>query len=569
MSILFSHLRKYRKECVLAPLFKLLEAVLELFVPIVVASLIDVGIAGDDVPYIIRMTLILFALAVTGVVVSVTAQYFSARAAALFARDAKKDLFSHIQTLSLIDSERTGLATLINRMTGDMNLVQSGVNMTLRLLLRSPFVVAGAAVMAFTVDVRAALIFVVVIPLLSLVVALLVRVTVPRFRSVQSSMDTLLSRARENCKGARVIRAFNLQDEEEEAFCKDNDSLVRLQKKAGNISILTSPMTSFIVNMGIIAVIWYGGVRVNIGSLSQGSVVALFNYMNQILVELIKLASLIQTITKALASARRIEAVFRTQSSMADGTSESFGDTSTAVEFSHVTFSYTKSGEPVLKDISFTLGEGQTLGIIGATGSGKSTLGALIARLYDTDSGQVRVMGRPVGDYSISFLRRNVTLVLQKARLLKGTIRSNMMISAPGASEEDLVSALKDAQAWDFVCEKGLDATVETGGRNFSGGQRQRLSIARALVRKSPILILDDSFSALDYLTDSRLRQALSERGGTRIIISQRASSVMNADKIILLENGMISACGTHEELMASSRVYQEIYYTQFEKEAR
>lgn len=570
MGTLASFLRKYTRECILAPLFKLFEALLELFVPLVVASIVDDAIPQGDRGLIMQMVLILFALAAAGLIVSFMAQYFSAKAAACFARDAKKALFAHIQTFSLADCDRTGLATLINRMTGDMNQVQSGVNMTLRLLLRSPFVVFGAALMAFTVDVRAALIFVVAIPLLSLIVYVLLRISVPRFRTVQSHSDGLLAQTRENYKGARVIRAFSLQDREVASFTKANGKLLTSQLRAGRISVLTNPMTSFVVNTAIIAIIYYGGLRVDTGTLSQGSVVALFNYMSQILVELIKLASLIQTITKALASARRVEAVFDSTSSMAGGSvSEIDESCDTAIEFRNVSFSYNDSSENVLTDISFSLRKGQTLGIIGATGSGKSTLAALIARLYDVKSGDVDIFGRNVRDYSLPFLHSNVTLALQKARLFKGTIRENMLLADPDAGEEDILAALKDASAYDFVMQKGLDSPVEAGGRNFSGGQRQRLSIARSLVHGGRILILDDSFSALDYMTDSAVRTALAKRDLTKVIISQRTSSILNADKIILLENGCISAMGTHEELLATSSIYQDIYYTQFEKEEK
>lgn len=570
MRTLASFLRKYTRECILAPLFKLFEALLELFVPLVVASIVDDAIPQGNRGLIIQMVLILFALAVAGLIVSFTAQYFSAKAAACFARDAKKALFAHIQTFSLADCDKTGLATLINRMTGDMNQVQSGVNMTLRLLLRSPFVVFGAALMAFTVDVKAALIFAVAIPLLSLIVYVLLRISVPRFRTVQSHSDGLLARSRENYKGARVIRAFSLQDEEVASFREANGKLLSSQLRAGKISVLTNPMTSFVVNTAIIAIIYYGGLRVDTGTLSQGSVVALFNYMSQILVELIKLASLIQTITKALASARRVEAVFNTAAGMDSGSVSEIDDfCDKAIEFRNVSFSYNDSSENVLTDISFSLGKGQTLGIIGATGSGKSTLAALIARLYDVKSGEVDIFGRNVRDYSLSFLHRNVTMVLQKARLFKGTIRENMLLANPDAGEEDIMAALKDSASYDFVMQKGLDSPVEAGGRNFSGGQRQRLSIARSLVHGGRILILDDSFSALDYMTDSAVRAALAKRDLTKVIISQRTSSILNADKIILLENGCISAMGTHEELLASSSIYRDIYYTQFEKEEK
>ena len=570
MKTLASFLRKYTRECILAPLFKLFEALLELFVPLVVASIVDDAIPQGNRGFIMQMVLILFALAVAGLIVSFTAQYFSAKAAACFARDAKKALFAHIQTFSLADCDKTGLATLINRMTGDMNQVQSGVNMTLRLLLRSPFVVFGAALMAFTVDVKAALIFAVAIPLLSLIVYVLLRISVPRFRTVQSHSDGLLARGRENYKGARVIRAFSLQDEEVASFREANGKLLSSQLRAGKISVLTNPMTSFVVNTAIIAIIYYGGLRVDTGTLSQGSVVALFNYMSQILVELIKLASLIQTITKALASARRVEAVFNTATGMDSGSVSEIDDScDKAIEFRNVSFFYNDSSENVLTDISFSLRKGQTLGIIGATGSGKSTLATLIARLYDVKSGEVDIFGRNVRDYSLSFLHGNVTMVLQKARLFKGTIRENMLLANPDAGEEDIMVALKDSASYDFVMQKGLDSPVEAGGRNFSGGQRQRLSIARSLVHGGRILILDDSFSALDYMTDSAVRAALAKRDLTKVIISQRTSSILNADKIILLENGCISAMGTHEELLASSSIYRDIYYTQFEKEEK
>lgn len=567
MGRLFSYLRKYTRDCILAPLFKLLEAVLELFVPLVVAAIIDHGIADRDVSYIVRMVMVLFALSVTGLAVSVTAQYFSARAASSFARDAKKALFEHIELFSMADCEKLGLATLINRMTGDMNQVQSGVNMTLRLLLRSPFVVLGAAFMAFVVDVRSAFVFVVVIPVLALIVYLIMRVTVPRFRTVQGGVDDLLARTRENYRGARVIRAFNLQESERKGFHDAGDSLLARQLGAASLSALTNPMTSFVVNLGIMVLIWYGGLRVEAGTLTQGSVVALFNYMSQILVELIKLAGLIQTMTRALASARRVGSIFDMEPSMADGSRMDSPEDGPAIEFRHVSFSYAEGSGRVLKDISFRLERGQTLGIIGATGSGKSTLAALMARLYDPQEGEILILGAPVRSYRLSYLHDTVTLVLQKARLFSGTILGNLKLASPHASEEDVRAALADAQALDFVMEKGLDAPVEAGGRNFSGGQRQRLSIARALVHGGSILILDDSFSALDYKTDSLVRQALAARPVTKVIISQRSSSVMNADLIILLENGSIAAMGTHEELMASSPVYREIHYTQFEKE--
>ena len=566
--ILLGHLKKYVKECILAPLFKLLEAVLELFVPLVVASLIDVGIANGDKGYILRMILVLFILALFGLAVSITAQYFSAKAAALFARDTKRALFRHIQTFSLADCDRIGLPTLINRMTGDMNQVQSGVNMTLRLLLRSPFVVFGAAIMAFTVDVKAAIIFVIVIPLMSLVGYVLLSMSVPRFRKVQGQVDQLLAQTRENYKGARVLRAFNLQDEQMESFHERNDALVRNQLKAGGISILTNPLTSFIINMGIIAVIWYGGIRVDFGSLSQGSVVALFNYMNQILVELIKLASLIQTMTRALASARRVETVFRTGSSMVDGELEGCDEEcEDAIVFDHVSFKYSQDAkEETLEDITLTMPAGSTIGILGGTGSGKSSLVQLIDRLYDVDKGAVRIGGVDVRDYSLSVLRDAVGMVLQKNLLFSGSVRDNLRWGAEEASDDEIWAACGIAGAAEFLRRfpQGLDTGLGQGGVNVSGGQKQRLCIARALLKKPRILIFDDSTSAVDTATEKEIRDSLKKlEGVTKIFIAQRISSVMEAQRIFILDNGRLVDSGTHDELLRTSRIYQEIYESQ------
>ena len=564
-----SYMRPYRKECVLAPLFKLLEALLELFVPLVVASIIDVGISGGDVPYILKMCLLLVALAILGLSVSITAQYFSARAASLYSRDVKAALFRKIESLGKADLDKVGEATLITRMTSDMNLLQNGVNMTLRLLLRSPFVVFGAAIMAFTVNVKAALVFAVTIPLLALAVVIFMSISLPRFKKVQALLDKVLSRTRENLVGVRVIRAFALEESEEKAFRDENRSLYLMQLAASRISILTNPVTSAIINLSIIALLYYGAINVNAGSLSQGELVALINYMNQILVELIKLANLIITITKAINSGYRISDVFRLKSSIGYGSSVRDDSSDVAISFENVSFSYSEGAKDALSDISFTLKKGEVLGVIGGTGSGKSTLSALIARLYDARAGEIRLFGKDIREYGEDALSDTVSVVLQKARLFKGTIRSNLQFVKKDASEEEMMRALEIARAKEFVDKKGLDATVEALGRNLSGGQRQRLSIARAVLKGSAIMVLDDSSSALDYKTESELRAELSKLDSTLVIISQRASSMLHADKIIVLDDGKISAIGTHDELLKSSSIYSEIYYTQFEKEVR
>ena len=564
-----SYMRPYRKECVLAPLFKLLEALLELFVPLVVASIIDVGISGGDVPYILKMCLLLVALAILGLSVSITAQYFSARAASLYSRDVKAALFRKIESLGKADLDKVGEATLITRMTSDMNLLQNGVNMTLRLLLRSPFVVFGAAIMAFTVNVKAALVFAVTIPLLALAVVIFMSISLPRFKKVQALLDKVLSRTRENLVGVRVIRAFALEESEEKAFREENRSLYLMQLAASRLSILTNPVTSAIINLSIIALLYYGAINVNAGSLSQGELVALINYMNQILVELIKLANLIITITKAINSGYRISDVFRLKSSIGYGSSLRDDSSDVAISFENVSFSYSEGAKDALSDISFTLKKGEVLGVIGGTGSGKSTLSALIARLYDARAGEIRLFGKDIREYGEDALSDTVSVVLQKARLFKGTIRSNLQFVKKDASEEEMMRALEIARAKEFVDKKGLDATVEALGRNLSGGQRQRLSIARAVLKGSAIMVLDDSSSALDYKTESELRAELSKLDSTLVIISQRASSMLHADKIIVLDDGKISAIGTHDELLKSSSIYSEIYYTQFEKEVR
>ena len=565
---MLSYMKPYRKECVLAPLFKLLEALLELFVPLVVASIIDYGIRNNDVPYILRMCLLLAALAALGLSVSITAQYFSAKAASLYSRDVKAALFRKIESLGKADLDNVGEATLITRMTSDMNLVQNGVNMTLRLLLRSPFVVFGAAIMAFTVDVRSAMVFAVTIPLLALSVALFMALSLPRFKKVQALLDKVLSRTRENLVGVRVLRAFALEEAEEKAFREENGALYRMQVAASKISILTNPVTSAIINLSIIALLYFGAINVDTGSLSQGELVALINYMNQILVELIKLANLIITITKALNSAGRISSVLSLESSLEYG-KESTLLSDDAIAFDHVSFAYSSGAKDALSDIDFSVKKGEVLGVIGGTGSGKSTLCALISRLYDVKEGEVRLFGRNVKDYSEEALSDIVTVVLQKARLFKGTIRSNLLFSKKDATDDEMMRSLEIARAKEFVDKKGLDAPVEALGKNLSGGQRQRLSIARAVLKGARILVLDDSSSALDYKTESELRAELSKLDSTLVIVSQRASSMLHADKILVLDDGRIVACGRHEELLKSCPIYSEIYYTQFEKEEK
>ena len=561
-------MKPYRKECILAPLFKLLEALLELFVPLVVASIIDYGINNNDVPYILKMCLLLVALAVLGLSVSITAQYFSAKAASLYSRDVKAALFRKIESLGKADLDKVGEATLITRMTSDMNLLQNGVNMTLRLLLRSPFVVFGAAIMAFTVNVKAALVFAVTIPLLALAVAVLMALSLPKFKKVQSLLDKVLSRTRENLVGVRVLRAFALESEEEKAFKEENKSLYLMQIASSKISILTNPVTSAIINLSIIALLYYGAINVNTGSLSQGELVALINYMNQILVELIKLANLIITITKAINSGYRISDVMHLKSSLNYGT-ETEVDSDDAIVFKNVSFSYSTGAKDALSDISFTVKKGEVLGVIGGTGSGKSTLCALISRLYDAKSGEIRLFGKDIKQYSETSLSNLVAVVLQKARLFKGTIRSNLLFVKGDATEEEINRALEIARAKEFVDKKGLDATVEALGKNLSGGQRQRLSIARAVLKGSRIIVMDDSSSALDYKTESELRCELGKLESTLVIVSQRASSMLHADNILVLDDGKIVASGTHEELLKSSPIYSEIYYTQFEKEEK
>ena len=588
MKSLLVYLKDYKKETILAPLFKMLEASFELFVPLVMAAVIDVGIANKDEPYIIKMCLVLIALGLIGLVCSITAQYFSAKAASGFGTGVRHALFRHIQNFTFTEMDTIGSSTLITRLTSDINQTQSGVNLVLRLFLRSPFIVFGAMIMAFTVDIQAALIFVVVIPLLSVIVFGIMLVTMPLYRKVQSHLDSVLLTTRENLAGVRVIRAFNKEQEERERFEKENQALTDAQKFVGRISGLMNPLTYVIVNGGIIALIYVGAVRVNIGDLSQGEVVALVNYMSQILTELVKLANLIITVTKAVACGNRIGNILKIQPDMKEGNrilsnEEICPDTAKdggrsvkeipAVEFDHASLTYKGAGGESLTDITFCAMRGQTIGIIGGTGSGKSSLVNLIPRFYDVTNGQIRIFGNDIRDYKIESLRSRIGVVLQKAVLFKGTIAENLRWGNESASDDELEEALEISQAKEFVDQKPgrLEFQIEQGGRNLSGGQKQRLTIARALVRKPDILILDDSASALDFATDAALRSAIRSMKGnpTVFIVSQRASSVQYADQIIVLDDGEAAGIGTHEELLASCPAYQEIYYSQFPKEAQ
>lgn len=573
MKKLLPYLREYRKECVIAPLLKCTEALVDLFVPLLIARLIDQGINGNSTSVIYSVGIQLLLLAIGGLALAMIAQWFSAKAAVGFSTKVRSALFKHIESLSFSTADGIGNATLITRLTNDINLTQNGINMTLRLLLRSPFIVFGALIMAYQVDPGSAWIFLITIPLLAIVVYGVMLVTVPLFKKVQSKLDTILRQTRENLSGVRVIRAFNLQDKEKNAFFAATDDHTKEAMHVGRISALTNPLTYVIVNLATALLLYVGAIRVNAGNLTPGQVVALLNYMAQILVELVKLANLIVTITKALAGASRIETVLDTVSDMTyPENSASMEDAS--VEFKDVTLQYTKGGAPSLSHISFRAESGETIGIIGGTGSGKSSLVNMIPRFYDPKEGTVLVGGHDVKDYGKTDLRDQVGIVLQKAVLFSGTIRSNMLFGLgeqETVSDEDIWSALTIAQAKETVEGKPsqLDAEVEQAGRNFSGGQRQRLTIARALVRKPRILILDDSASALDFATEAALRKAiasLSEKP-TTFIVSQRISSIMHADRILVLSEGELVGNGTHEELLAGNEVYQDIYHTQFKEE--
>lgn len=573
MKKLLYFMKDYKKESVLAPLFKMLEAFFELFVPLVVASIIDDGIVPKDSGHIIRMCLLLLVLAAVGLTCSITAQYFAAKSAVGAATGIRYELFTHIQTLGYEEMDMVGTSTLITRMTSDINQVQNGINLVLRLFLRSPFIVFGAMIMAFTIDVKAAMIFVVAIILLFIVVFGVMFITKPLYKKVQSGLDTILGTTRENLTGVRVIRAFHQEQAEYNKFLAENEELTSLQKFAGKISGLTNPLTFIIINFAILVLIHTGAVRVSLGTLSQGQVVALYNYMSQILVELIKLANLIISVTKAMACFNRIQDVFHIEPSMKEGTKTvaAAGNTTPAVEFKNVSFTYAGGGDHAVENISFKAMPGQTIGIIGGTGSGKSTLVNLIPRFYDVSEGEVDIAGKNIQDYTYGFLRNTISVVPQKAQLFAGTIRDNLTFGCPDATEEQIEEALAISQAKEFVDTKEgrLDAKIEQGGKNLSGGQRQRLTLARALVPQSDILIMDDSASALDYATDARLRKAIQDmkRKPTVFIVSQRTSSIQNADMILVLDDGKIAGQGTHEQLLKSCNIYREIYETQFKKE--
>ncbi|MDO5402723.1 MAG: ABC transporter ATP-binding protein [Eubacteriales bacterium] len=574
MQIIWKYLKVYKKECVVAPLFKMLEAVFELFVPLVVARIIDRGIADADMGVIVKMCMLLVALAVIGLACSVTAQYFAAKAAVGCSTGMRHSLFKHIEGLSFTEMDTIGTSTLITRMTSDVNQVQNGVNLVLRLFLRSPFIVFGAMVMAFTIDFKSALVFVMTIPILGAIVFGIMLSTRPLYKKVQSALDGILGITRENLVGVRVIRAFNKQQEQINHFKAANEELNLLQKFVGKISGLMNPMTYIVINSAVIALIWTGAVRVNSGSLTQGQVVALYNYMSQILVELIKLANLVINITKSLACAARIQGIFNVEPTMEEGEREAVPSRNDVpvIEFKNVALRYKEAGDYSLTDISFKAFRGQTIGIIGGTGSGKSSIVNLIPRFYDATEGEVLLDGIDIRDYSFEAVRKKVGIVMQKAVLFSGTIGENIRWGKKNASDEEIMKALEIAQAAEFVDKKAgkLDAYVEQGGKNFSGGQRQRLNIARAIVKKPEILILDDSASALDFATDAALRNAIAsmENAPTVFIVSQRAASLMHADQIIVMDDGQIAAAGTHEELLAGCSVYEEIYYSQFKKEA-
>lgn len=568
------YLKDYKKESILAPLFKLLEAFFELLVPLVMANIIDYGISNRNMGYIGKMGLLLLLLGVVGLASSITAQFFAAKAAVGFSTKLRQALFDHIEDLSFTDIDKAGTSTMITRMTSDVNQVQSGINMTLRLFLRSPIIVFGAMIMAFTIDVKCALIFVVAIPLLSIVVFGIILSTIPMYKKVQSRLDQVLGITRENLTGVRVIRAFHQEAKEEERFRENNEALSAMQIFVGKISACMNPVTYVIVNGAIIALIYTGAVQVNIGNLSQGEVVAIINYMNQILVELVKLANLIVTMTKALACAERVASVFDIGADAAyvgaqnQKLADKVDKSAPFLDFKHVSLTYQGAGAPTLQDMNFTVNRGDTVGIIGGTGSGKTSLVNMIPGFYPATEGEILLEGRDIRTMSDEELRGRIGIVPQKAVLFKGTIRSNLQWGKPDAAEEEMWKALELAQASEVVDGKPgkLDATVAQNGKNFSGGQRQRLTIARALVRNPEILILDDSASALDYATDAKLRAAIRtlEDKTTTFIVSQRASTIRHADKIIVLDDGEIAGMGTHDELLKDCTVYQEIYYSQY-----
>ena len=578
MKTVLSWLKNFKKEAFFAPFFKLTEACFELFVPLVMADIIDKGIVSGDNSYILKKGLVLVLLAAAGLIVAITAQYFAAKAAVGVSGTLRKSLFSHIMNMDAARVDKNGTSTLITRMTSDINQVQTGINMSLRLLLRSPIIVFGAMIMAFTIDVPSALVFCVAVPILAFVVIGITKYSIPMFSGVQKLLDKVMLSSRENLTGVRVIRAFNLQDDEERAFFEKNNDLKKAQIHASNFTALTNPVTFIIVNAATMFLIYKGAIRVNIGAITQGQAVAILNYMSQILVELLKLTNLIVTITKSLASAQRVSSVLYDEGDIQDISVEKSSDGNTvfaeddmAVVFDHVSLKYSKGSEDAISDISFTVKKGQTVGVIGGTGSGKSSLVNLIPGMYDASEGRVYVFGEDVRSTDKVHLRERIGVVPQKAVLFKGNIRSNMQIGNGNATDDEMTDCLKKAQAYDFVAEKGgLEAEVLQNGKNFSGGQRQRLTIARALVRKPEILILDDSTSALDFLTEKSIREEISRiKDATVFIVSQRASSVMGSDMIIVLDDGKVAGIGSHDELLGNCEVYEEIYYSQFERKAQ
>ena len=574
MKKVLTYLKKYIKETIFAPLLKMSEALLELFVPIVIANIVDTGIKSG-INSVIEECMILLLLGVLGLAFSLSAQYMSARAAVGMATDLKSDLFKHIQSFSYAEHEKIGASTLITRMTSDVNQVQSGVNLTLRLFLRSPFIVFGSMIMAFTLDVKSALIFVVTIPVLSVIVFSVMAVTIPKFRSVQEKLDSLMLTTRENLSGVRVLRACRKENDETELFEQKNSILNTVQRSVSKISALTNPLTFIVVNFAAIVLIWSGALRVDSGEISQGTVIALYNYMAQILVELVKLANLIVSITKAIACAGRIEKIFGVPVNCNDGSKNSSLDLSSEkiVEFKNVSFKYPDSNENALENISFSANKGEYVGIIGGTGSGKTTLINLLARLYENTEGEIRVFGSSISEVSETILRDNIALVPQKSELFKGTIRDNILVGKSDAADEEIMSALRISQAEEFVMkkEKGIDSSVEQYGRNLSGGQKQRLTIARAVIKNAPVLILDDSASALDLATEARLRKSISSlpHNPTVFVVSQRVASVMNSDKILVMDDGELVAVDTHNNLLNSCQVYKEIFNSQLGGDAQ
>ncbi len=572
MKHMYPYLRRFRKESILAPLFKMLEATFDLLVPMVVADIIKVGIAGGDTTYIWTRCGLLVLMALIGLLCSFTAQYFAARAAIGTSTGLRHELMAHIQSLSFSELDTLGVSTLITRMTSDVNQVQNGLNMFLRLFLRSPFIVAGAMIAAFTIDTQIALIFLAAIPVLAVIVFGIMRITSPMYKTVQSRLDAVTGATRENLSGVRVVRAFGREDAEEENFVQQNGSLNAMQLKVGRIAALMNPLTYVVVNLGIIGILYFGANKIGSGALLSGDVVALVNYMSQILVELVKLANLVVLLTRAIASMGRVSQVLDTPSTMAFPEKPVSADAASdvAVAFDHVSLRYQGAGAESLSDVTFTAKKGQTIGVIGGTGSGKTTLVSLIPRFYDATKGQVTLLGQPITAYSKAELNRHVAVVMQKAQLFKGTIRSNLLWGNENATDEELWHALSIAQSEDFVRQKPgkLDDPVEQGGRNLSGGQRQRLTIARALVGHPDILILDDSASALDYATDAALRKALRTLPAetTLFIVSQRTSSLRHADQIIVLDDGHVVGIGTHDALMQTCEVYREIHESQFRK---